>query len=120
MGKILIEDIEIYAYHGHMPEENKIGNRFIINLELDTTFEAACESDKLDDTFDYEIAYSIVREEMQKTSVLLEHIAGRILKRLFEASSLIWAAKVNISKMSPPFRGKVKAVSVELHQEREQ
>ena len=120
MGKILLEDIEIYAYHGHMPEEHKIGNRFIVNLELDTALEAACESDKLDDTFDYEIAYSIVREEMQTKSALLEHIAGRILKRLFEASPLVWAGKVVISKMNPPFNGNVKAVSIELHQERNQ
>lgn len=120
MGKILIEDIEIYACHGHMQEENKIGNRFIVNLELDTAFEAACESDKLEDTFDYEIAYSIVKKEMQTASALLEHIASRILKRLFEASPLIWAAKIVISKLNPPLSGNVRAVSVELHQERNQ
>ncbi len=118
MGKIKIEDIEIYAYHGHMEEENKIGGRFIVNLELDTRLETSCESDKLEDTFDYEIAYSIIKEEMQTTSALLEHVAGRILRRLLDVSPLVMAARVIISKMNPPFDGIVKAVSVELYQER--
>jgi dihydroneopterin aldolase len=120
MGKIRIEDIEIYAFHGHMEEENKIGSRFLVNLELDTAIEKACDSDKLDDTFDYEFAFSIVKEEMLIASSLLEHIAERILKRLLNASALIRAVKISISKMNPPFTGNVKAVSVELFKERNQ
>lgn len=120
MGKIRIEDIEIYAFHGHMQEESKIGSRFLVNLELDTALEEACHSDKLDDTFDYELAYTIVKEEMQTSSSLLEHIAGRILQRLLDASALIRTVKISISKMNPPFNGNVKAVSVELFQERNQ
>ena len=100
-----------------MKEENKIGGRFIVNLELDTKLETSCESDKLEDTFDYEIAYSIVKEEMQTPSALLEHIAGRILRRLLDASPLVQAARVIISKLNPPFDGSVQAVSVELYQE---
>jgi dihydroneopterin aldolase len=118
MGKIILEDIELYAYHGHMPEENKIGSWFTIKLELIVALEKACKSDKLTDTFDYEVAYNIVKEEMQITSSLLEHIADRILKRLFDASSLISRIKIVLSKMNPPFGGSVKAVSVELEQER--
>ncbi len=119
MGKIIIEDIEAYGYHGHMPEERKIGGRFLVNIELDTALNEACESDKLKDTFDYQEAFKIVRDEMNIPSSLLEHVANRIANRLLNASSLIWAVKVRVSKMNPPFGGNVKAVSVELCKERD-
>lgn len=118
MGKIRIEDMEVYAYHGHMPEENKIGGRFLVNLEIDVDLEAASQSDVLADTFDYETAYRVVKEEMKTSSALLEEVAGRILRRLLDASSLVQSAKVKLSKMNPPFDGRVKAVSVELYEER--
>lgn len=120
MGKIILEDIEIYAYHGHLPEENEIGGRFLVNLEIDTAFEDACISDNLEDTFDYQIAFNIVKEEMAVKSSLLEHVASRILERILEASRLVWSAKIKISKMNPPFGGNVRAVSVEIKKDRNQ
>jgi len=120
MGKIILEDIEIYAFHGQLPEEKKIGGKFIINLDIDTAFDDACQSDKLEDTFNYQLAYDIVKEEMAKTSSLLEHVASRILERILNASPLIWSAKIKLSKMNPPFGGVVKAVSVEIKKDREQ
>ena len=119
MGKIILEDIEFYAYHGHMPEENEIGGRFLIYLEIDTAFEDACKSDKLRDTFDYQQAYNIVKKEMEIKSSLLEHIASRILERILNASPLVWSAKIKVSKMNPPFGGNVKAVSVEMQKDKE-
>ena len=120
MGKIILEDIEIYAYHGHLPEENEIGGKFIVNLEIDTAFEEAYKSDNLEDTFDYQIAFNIVTEEMGMKSSLLEHVAGRIIDRILNASPLVWSAKIKVSKMNPPFGGNVKAVSVEIKKDRDQ
>jgi len=120
MGKIILEDIEIYAYHGHLPEENEIGGKFLVNLEIDTALEDAFASDNIKDTFDYQQAYVIVKEEMAIKSALLEHIASRIQDRILEASPLVWAVKVKVSKMNPPFGGNVKAVSVEIKKDRDQ
>ena len=119
MGKIIIEDMEVYAYHGHMPEERKIGGKFIVSLEMDTAFEEACKSDKLEDTFDYQKACDIVKEEMAIPSSLLEHLAERIANRILKASQLIWSVKINVSKMNPPLGGNVKAVAVEIRKERD-
>jgi dihydroneopterin aldolase len=118
MGKIILEDMEFQAYHGHYPEEQKTGGRFLVSLEMDTAFEESFASDKLEDTFNYETAYTIVEEEMGKPSQLLEHVAARILDSIFRASKLIWAARIKISKMNPPLGGKVKAATIELTRER--
>ncbi len=120
MGKIILEDIEVYAWHGNLQEENDIGGRFIINLEIDTAFDEACNSDNLKDTFDYQTAYNIVKDEMSKKSSLLEHLASKILDSILNASPLIWAAKIKISKMNPPLGGNVRAVSIELKKDRDQ
>jgi 7,8-dihydroneopterin aldolase/epimerase/oxygenase len=119
MGKIILEDIEVYAYHGCMPEETKVGGRYLVSLDIYTALEEACKSDRITDTFDYSVAYQIVTEEMKIPSSLLEHVAERIVQRLFKASSLIWSVRIRVSKLNPPFGGNVKAVAVELHKERE-
>jgi 7,8-dihydroneopterin aldolase/epimerase/oxygenase len=118
MGKIILEDMEFHAFHGYYPEEQKTGGRFLVNIEMDTAFEDACASDKLEDTFDYVTAYEIVKAEMQKQSALIEHVAGRIIDCIFGASKLVWAVKIKISKMDPGLGGKVKAATVEISRER--
>ncbi len=118
MGKIILEDLEFHAFHGYYSEERKTGGRFLVNLEMDTAFDEAFNTDNLADTFNYETAYSIVCREMQKPSMLIEHLAGRIIDNIFKASKLVWAVKIRISKINPPLGGKVGAASVELQKER--
>lgn len=119
MGKIILEDIDIYAYHGHLPEEKKTGTTFRINLEISLDLEKAGRTDRLEDTFDYAQAYSIIKEEMKIPSSLLEHVAQRIVNRLFGASAAIREVSLRVSKLNPPFDGEVKAVSVELTKSRD-
>ncbi len=114
MSKILLEDMEFYAYHGHFKEEQVIGNRFILNLELSLDTSKAQESDLLKDTVNYQAVYNLVRESMQQKSHLLEHIAKRVLDAVFENFPEIQGAKLKISKMNPPLGGKVHAVSIVL------
>ena len=83
MGVIQIEGMEFYGYHGHYAVEQVVGNRFIVDLSLFTDCTQAAQSDNLDDALNYQTAYMIVLEEMQVRSHLLEHVAGRILDRLF-------------------------------------
>jgi len=114
MGVIEIEGMEFYAYHGHFAEEQIVGNRFTVDLTLYTDCSAAAQSDDLADALDYQAAYRIVKEAMQVKSHLLEHVAGRILKQLYENYDSIRKAKVKISKINPPMGGQIEKVSVTL------
>ena len=114
MGKIEIEGMEFYAYHGHFAEEQIVGNRFIVDLIIITDCTKASQSDDLADALDYQTSYRIVREEMEIKSHLLEHVAGRILDRIFASSSSIEKARVKISKLNPPMGGQIERVSVTL------
>lgn len=112
MGLIKIENMEFYAFHGHFIEEQIVGNRFLVDLTIETDMRAPAESDNLKDAVNYYQAYQIVKTEMGKKSHLLEHIAGRILDALYAQMDGIRKATVKVSKMNPPMGGKIGSVSV--------
>lgn len=114
MGIIRIEQMEFYSYHGHYEEERIVGNRFIVDLTMETDCKKAAITDELKDALDYQRAYEVVEEEMKEKSYLLEHIAGRILDALFAHFPELDKAHVKVSKLNPPMGGKIRAVSVEL------
>jgi dihydroneopterin aldolase len=114
MGEIHLEDMEFYAFHGHFKEEQIVGNRFLVNLTLKTHMEQAGESDNLEDALNYQTAYEIVQQEMDKKSHLLEHIARRILDALYKRFDNLEHARIKVSKMNPPMGGKMNSVSVTM------
>jgi len=115
MGLIKIEDMEFYAFHGHYREEQIVGNRFLVDLEIETDMTAAAASDDLDDAVNYQVAYKLVKEQMRvKKSNLLENIASRILDALYVNLDGIDRATVRIRKMNPPMGGPMKCVSVTM------
>jgi len=114
MGMIQLEEMEFYAFHGHFKEEQIVGNRFLVNLTLQTPMKNPSESDNLKDAVNYQKAYEIVKKEMEKKSHLLEHIAGRILDSLYSHFNSIEKATIKVSKMNPAMGGKMKCVSVTM------
>lgn len=114
MGLIRIEGMEFYAFHGHYVEEQIVGNRFLVDMEIETDMHLAAASDSLKDAVNYQVAYDIVKHEMSRKSQLLENIAGRILDSVYGQLTGISKATVRVYKMNPPMGGKITSVSVEL------
>jgi dihydroneopterin aldolase len=115
MGKIIIEEMEFYAFHGHYQEEQIVGNRFLVDLELETNMETPAGSDQLVDAVNYQMAYQLIKKEMRrKKSNLLENIAKRILDALYAEMDGIDKATVRIRKMHPPLGGPIRSVGVTM------
>ena len=114
MGLIQIEGMEFYSFHGHYKEEQIVGNKFLVDLTIETDMQVPALSDNLKDAVNYQQAYQIVKQQMEKKSHLLEHIAGRILDALYAEMQGIKKATVKVSKMNPPMGGKITSVSVVL------
>jgi dihydroneopterin aldolase len=115
MGKIIIEEMEFYAFHGHYKEEQIVGNRFLVDLEIETDMAKPAYSDRLDDAVNYQLAYQLIREEMRrKKSNLLENIGKRILDALYAEMEGIQKATLRIRKMHPPMGGPIKSVGVTM------
>ena len=84
MGIIKLKNIRTFSYHGCLIEEGKIGSDYSVDLEVNTDLAKSALSDQLEDTVDYVLLNRIVEEEMAIRSQLLEHVANRIIKRIFK------------------------------------
>ena len=114
MGKILLEGIEFFAYHGCYKEEQIIGTRFTVDLNVETDTMAAEVSDHLHDTVSYVHLYQIVKKEMEQKSHLIEHVARRIMDSIREKFPEITCIDLKINKMNPPVGGKMKQVGFQV------
>lgn len=105
MGKITLETISIFGFHGCMKEETKVGSLFTIDLEINTDFKKCYISDNLSDTIDYTYLYKIIKEEMLIRSNLIEHLANRIIKKIKINVKNIDLIKIKLCKICPPLTG---------------
>ena len=118
MGKIYVQGIKIYAYHGCFKEETVIGTHFLVDVELDVDLTKAAVSDKLNDTVNYQTVFQVIKKEMETPSKLLEHVAGRCISSLFKQFETIETISIKISKLNPPLGGHIHAVAVKLTEHR--
>lgn len=116
MRKIELHDMMFHSFHGVSEEERKTGGEYIVSVTMEVDFSAAEESDQLDDTLDYEGVYNVVREEMEIPSKLIEHVAGRIIKRLRKEFSKIQTIEIRLTKLNPPVEEMTGSASVILKQ----
>lgn len=111
--------MEFYAYHGCFKEEQIVGNTFLVDLEMEVDCSEPIKTDNIADAVNYQTAYKLVKQEMTKTSHLLEHVAGRILNSLFANLPNLKKARVKVAKQNPPMGGKIKETSVTLSKKNE-
>ena len=114
MALIEIEGMEFYAFHGHFEVEKVAGNRFLVNLKIETDCSKATQSDCLEDTLDYQKAYLAVKEEMATPSNLLENVCQRIISRIKTEFPNVQKVSVKVSKMNPPMGGQIEKVSLSM------
>lgn len=114
MATIAIEGMEFYSYHGHFEEEAVIGTKFNLDLYLETDTEEAEKTDNLEHTVNYLEVYLCVKEQMETSSYLIEHVARRVLDAIMEKFQDIDSAELKFRKMNPPLGGQMESVSIVL------
>jgi len=105
LGTISLEGLEFFAYHGFYDEEQKVGNKYSLDITIHTDFDTAAKSDRLRGTVNYEELYRIAVEVMSERSRLLEHIAWRLIERVREQYPHVEKVHVAVSKFNPPIGG---------------
>mgnify|MGYP000865803069 CR=1 FL=1 len=111
---IFLKDVSFYAYHGVAPQETKIGNEFVINLKLKTDISRAAETDEVADTVSYADVHAALKEEMAIPSKLLEHVCGRICRRLLKEFPAIEEIEMSLAKRNPPMGADIETAGIEL------
>ena len=119
-GLIELQDMEFYAYHGCFEAEKTVGGRFLVNLWLEYDATTPAQTDNIKDALNYQTAYEVVEEQMKTPSSLLENVCKRIMDALYEKfPDQLLSVQVDISKIAPAIKGKMKAVSVTLRSEKD-
>ena len=114
-GQIFIDNMRFHAHHGVLEQERLTGGDFLVSLSASYPLGKATESDDVTDTLNYAEVYEIVESEMDIPSKLLEHVAGRIGKRLLKTMPLISELTVRLTKVNPPMGADCDGAGVLLH-----
>ena len=115
MDKIYIKDLEIFAFHGAIPEEKVLGQKFVLSFELDVDLRQAGKTDDLTKTVHYGELAQRVEEEFTKTSYdLIEKAAEEICEFVLLNYPLVKKVKLLLVKPWAPTRKHVEHVAVEL------
>lgn len=114
---ISLKNIRIYAYHGCLLEEAKIGANYRVDVQVFLDFSQAMRSDDLTHTLDYVHLNRIITEEMAIRAKLLEAVSGRIIDRIKTEFQQVTKIELEIAKLNPPINGDVQEVSVKIIEE---
>lgn len=119
MDKILLNKMQFYGFHGLFPEENKLGQRFNVDVELFADLKKAGQTDNMMDSVHYGHAFDVVKKIVEgEPKNLIEAVAEKIATELLSQFELLHACKVTVVKPDPPIPGHYQSVAVEIYRER--
>lgn len=112
--KIIIQDLEVYAFHGCKQSERNTGGQYLVSVILHCNIGNCIETDNLEDTVDYGKVIDLIRNEMQIPSNLIEHVAGRIQKKILQTFDKVSKVEVVVKKKILPLDASLNYVAVEI------
>lgn len=113
VGIIRVSGLKIYAYHGLLPQEQELGNRFQVDIKLKYPIsKLAYVKDDLDGTLNYARVVELAQEVMSKPSKLLENVVWRLKTTLEEHFPMISGGKITVTKLIPPIDADLEGVGV--------
>jgi len=112
MECIELKKMFFHSYHGVTDQERIVGNAYRVDLKLFLDLSKAIESDKLNDTLNYADIFYLIKDEMNIPSDLIEHITGRIVRKIKERYPQITKIKIRLTKINPPVEGEMKEAAI--------
>ena len=114
-GYVILRNVRFHAFHGVMPQEQQVGGDFLLTLRVGYPLAKAMESDEVVDTLNYSSLYTLVKQEMDQPSQLLEHVAGRIAKAVMNVFPAVTSVDLELTKQNPPMGADCDGATVEMH-----
>lgn len=103
MDKIIIENLTVFAYHGVLEEERKLGQKFIISVEMESDLRTASTTDNLENTINYAEVCSLITEYSAKNPCrLIEAAAEQLAMLLLTEYETVSSVTVTIKKPWAP------------------
>lgn len=108
-----LDGLKFYAFHGVLPQEQQTGAEFTVDLRIKTDFSSASVTDNLEGTINYATVFNAVRQEMNISSRLLEHVAFRIARRILTDFPEASEVRISLFKQNPPMGADARRIGVE-------
>ncbi|RTR26429.1 dihydroneopterin aldolase [Robertmurraya yapensis] len=119
MDKIYLNKMEFYGYHGVFPEENRLGQRFIVDLVVNVDLRRAGETDNLTYSINYGELYEVCKKIVEgEPFKLVEAVAEKIADTCLSQFTRAAACTVKVIKPDPPIPGHYESVAVEITRSR--
>lgn len=112
--QIEIKGLQIYAYHGVMPSERRIGNLFSLDITVTTDFSKAMMTDDVLDTVSYAAIVETACRVMKQPSNLIEHVAGRLRDAIIAEYPQVTHGYIRIAKLHPPISAQLDFAAVSI------
>lgn len=118
--RILVERIAVFAYHGLLAEEARIGQRFYISLDCSLDLGPAGRSDDVSRTVSYaDLTEIVVRIATERRFALIEALGEAIAAEILESSPLLDTVTVRVDKPSAPVPAVIEGVSIAITRRRQ-
>ncbi|MBA2177017.1 dihydroneopterin aldolase [Halobacillus locisalis] len=119
MDKIHLNQMEFWGYHGLFPEENKLGQRFYVDAQLELDLKPAAASDDMTKSIDYGAVYEVTKTVVEgEAYALVETVAEKLAGKLLQEFSILEACHLKVYKPDPPIPGHYKSVAIEISRSR--
>ncbi len=115
-AEIKIDRLKVFARHGVLPQERVVGNDFEVTVSVIADLcEEQIENDQLSATVNYADLVEEVRLEMAVPSLLIEHVAWRIVRSIVDRHAEVESCRVTVAKLLPPIpSAQMKSASVTI------
>ena len=116
---IRLQNAVFYAYHGVLSDEQVLGGKFEVDVELHCDLSAARRSDNLKDTVNYEKVYSVMKHAVVgRKHLLLESLAEAIAAAILKEFKRVRKTVVRVRKPGAPVHGVLDHIEVEVEKAR--
>ncbi|WP_019903967.1 dihydroneopterin aldolase [Methylobacterium sp. 77] len=113
--RILVERIAVFAYHGLLEEEARIGQRFYISLDCRTDLRPAGLSDDMARTVSYaDLTEIAVRIATTRRFALIEALAEAIAAEILDRFEGVDSVVVRVDKPSAPVPAVIDGVAISI------
>lgn len=119
MDKMILSKIEFFGRHGLLSEENRLGQKYVVDVELYLDLSPAGVADYLELTINYDDLYEVIKKIVEGPPVaLVEALAENIASALLDSYSRISEVTIRVTKPNPPVAIHFSGFAVEIRRER--
>mmetsp|Transcript_3002 Transcript_3002/g.4704 ORF Transcript_3002/g.4704 Transcript_3002/m.4704 type:complete len:155 (+) Transcript_3002:89-553(+) len=117
--RLMVHGMQFYGFHGDLPAEQELGQKFLVNVDVWTSLETAQKSDLLKDTVNYVTIWELTKDSVEtKRFEMIEALGGDISDRILTLDERISKVRIQVKKPQVCIPGILDYVGIEMTRER--